>query len=232
MAFCVFNGCDRVVATEAQKCAFHSHRSLCRIVDCTNQVYARGLCVRHGGKKQCQMDGCQLYCRVGKFCAGHGPSWAVRLCSEAGCTKQAHARGKCVRHGGGRQCKTRGCVAHARVGAFCGRHQRVPDHQAPRRTASSVGHLVKNAEIDDKTTGADIFELDAWTRRVVLEASTSPLASDSSDPNGICEWWDDEEAVKMAIQEIDFAACCMLSPPPSILEPPSSDGGHVLFLEL
>ncbi|KAF0738548.1 hypothetical protein Ae201684P_019749 [Aphanomyces euteiches] len=123
---CFFNDCESPVMPGSWKCLFHRRRSRCLVVDCANQVYARSLCVRHGGRRQCQHENCTMNQRVGNFCSRHAMAGLKRLCTEIGCTKQAHAKGKCVRHGGGRICKAPDCHMHARHGAFCSRH--IPLH--------------------------------------------------------------------------------------------------------
>nr|CCA20711.1 conserved hypothetical protein [Albugo laibachii Nc14] len=122
LPICHFNDCDNVVVEGTSKCSFHRNRRQCAIKSCTNQVYARRLCVRHGGKKQCQFQGCDAHARGGGYCIQHGGFVMKRFCVVEGCKKQAHARQKCVRHGGGRQCRIHGCLQHARAGGLCNRH--------------------------------------------------------------------------------------------------------------
>lgn len=54
---CAFNGCNSEATKDGKKCKFHRNRRQCSKPDCTNQVYARMLCVRHGGKKRCTIEG-------------------------------------------------------------------------------------------------------------------------------------------------------------------------------
>ncbi|KAF0738519.1 hypothetical protein Ae201684P_019815 [Aphanomyces euteiches] len=122
MRACFFNGCNNAAEPDSFKCLFHSHRGRCRVEDCHNQVYARNLCVRHGGKRQCAFEGCLLNSRVGPFCTRHSPSEAVRRCSQENCSNQAHLNGRCFRHGGNRFCKIDGCVTYARNRGYCTRH--------------------------------------------------------------------------------------------------------------
>ncbi|KAF0722350.1 hypothetical protein Ae201684P_010003 [Aphanomyces euteiches] len=121
---CYFKGCENAVVDGSLKCSFHRHRTQCAIQDCHNQVYARNLCVRHGGKKPCLHEGCTGNARRGDFCTRHGATSYKKVCSEPGCSRVAHARQKCVRHGGGRKCNAQGCETHARtrLGGFCHRH--------------------------------------------------------------------------------------------------------------
>ncbi|ETV96967.1 hypothetical protein H310_09819 [Aphanomyces invadans] len=122
-AACFFNDCRHPVVDDASgKCEFHKNRGKCRAPDCHNQVYARRLCVRHGGKRQCQAHGCLGNVRIGNYCSRHGAVSPKKRCNEPHCTKVAHARQKCVRHGGGRKCNVDGCDTHARVGGRCCRH--------------------------------------------------------------------------------------------------------------
>ncbi|KAF0720478.1 Aste57867_271 [Aphanomyces stellatus] len=127
MTKCFFNDCDNDVVPGLWKCEFHKNRGKCLAGDCQNQVYARSLCVRHGGKRQCQAADCTSNVRIGDFCSRHGAVSRKKRCNEPGCDKVAHARQKCVRHGGGRKCKVDGCDTHARIGGLCCRHGTTKD---------------------------------------------------------------------------------------------------------
>ncbi|OQR82410.1 hypothetical protein ACHHYP_16079 [Achlya hypogyna] len=77
---CDFKGCQRPVdASTGTKhtCAVHKYRRHCAIPLCTNQVYARKLCARHGGKRTCKVDQC---CAAttgrGGYCAAHNAKFA------------------------------------------------------------------------------------------------------------------------------------------------------------
>ncbi|KAF0683731.1 Aste57867_24241 [Aphanomyces stellatus] len=58
----------------------------------------------------------------GGLCLRHGGTTLKRYCDAPGYDNQAHANRKCVQHGGGRYCKTKGCSFHARLGSFCLHH--------------------------------------------------------------------------------------------------------------
>ncbi|ETV67354.1 hypothetical protein H257_16438 [Aphanomyces astaci] len=166
MTPCFFNGCPNPPSTpHSTKCLFHYHRGICLVDDCRNQVYARSLCVRHGGKRQCQFQGCTLNRRVGAFCTKHGPTDAVRRCSHDGCSSQAHLRGKCFRHGGCRFCKVDGCVTYARNRGYCARH-------TPK---SAQDHPVKSDQVEtgsmDFMSRSDIL----WVQQDMLQIE--PLSS-------------------------------------------------------
>ncbi|KAG9405160.1 hypothetical protein AC1031_004269 [Aphanomyces cochlioides] len=128
---CFFSGCDYEAMAGSWKCTFHVHRSRCAAGDCRNQVYARNLCVGHGGKRQCQVEGCHMNCRIGDFCTRHSSTDVLRFCSEEGCRSQVHLRGKCFRHGGGRRCQVADCTKFARNRGFCAKH-------TPKKTTSPV----------------------------------------------------------------------------------------------
>ncbi|ETV67349.1 hypothetical protein H257_16433 [Aphanomyces astaci] len=104
LAKCFFNGCPHEAVIGSWKCMFHMHRFICSMPHCRNQVYARNRCVRHGGKKRCEVDGCVLNRRLGRFCVKHGPPTSVKLCNELDCSKHAHLHGNagmpiaCIRH--------------------------------------------------------------------------------------------------------------------------------------
>ncbi|KAF0683732.1 Aste57867_24242 [Aphanomyces stellatus] len=122
IAPCMFLGCINLALHQSTKCHLHRHRTQCIEPHCTNQVYARQRCVRHGGKKICAVDFCGAPACKGGFCLQHGGTPRKRFCTEFGCGKQAHANQKCVRHGGGRYCKANGCTFHARLAGYCLHH--------------------------------------------------------------------------------------------------------------
>ncbi|KDO18636.1 hypothetical protein SPRG_15971 [Saprolegnia parasitica CBS 223.65] len=120
---CRFNGCSNPAIDALAKCNFHRHRLPCSVARCNNIVYARQLCVRHGGKPKCAHDDCDANARPGGFCYRHTEVRSKRLCTQPLCTNAAHARGLCVRHGGGRRCRVDGCKTLARKGGCCVRHR-------------------------------------------------------------------------------------------------------------
>ncbi|OQR87070.1 hypothetical protein ACHHYP_09558 [Achlya hypogyna] len=127
---CRFNACDELAMTNSTKCYFHRSRGHCSVHGCKNQVFARHLCVRHGGRPLCSFEGCYGNARLRGFCSKHGAKVAKKLCSEQGCTKMVQSKQKCVRHGGGRQCRMEGCTTYARLGGFCSRHHRLREDLA------------------------------------------------------------------------------------------------------
>ncbi|KDO21261.1 hypothetical protein SPRG_13560 [Saprolegnia parasitica CBS 223.65] len=138
MSLCIFDGCFRQRLLNLTKCDFHKSRSLCKAPACRNQVYARQLCVTHGGRRPCIHADCPANARIGPYCCRHGPKSGKKLCREPGCANIQHTKGKCIRHGGGRQCRKDHCETHARVGGFCWRH-RTPDRaKGNTRVASPV----------------------------------------------------------------------------------------------
>ncbi|KAG9405201.1 hypothetical protein AC1031_004310 [Aphanomyces cochlioides] len=122
MAKCIFKDCAHTAHAGTSKCLFHRNRSKCDAPGCQNQAYARNRCVRHGAKKTCEVVGCEQNRRIGLYCSKHADANQKKRCVVEGCDKLPHARGKCVRHGGGRLCKTDGCTSHARFGLLCARH--------------------------------------------------------------------------------------------------------------
>ncbi|KAF0694914.1 Aste57867_14256 [Aphanomyces stellatus] len=124
---CHFNHCNHESIPSSTKCHFHRKRSHCAASGCTNQSVANHLCVRHGGKRTCQMDGCGAPTRGRKKCPAHGGVAPKRYCSEADCTRQAHANHKCVAHGGGRFCNVTGCQFHIRSRGLCRVHLAAPE---------------------------------------------------------------------------------------------------------
>ncbi|CAK4137399.1 hypothetical protein LEN26_008911 [Aphanomyces euteiches] len=110
-------------------------------------VYARGRCVRHGGKKTCLTPGCASNVRGGGFCTKHGGRSPKRYCIVEGCQKQAHAHQKCVRHGGGRYCREPGCRQHIRVGGYCSQHK--PTQPTEETVDAHVWEAVLNNLVED-----------------------------------------------------------------------------------
>ncbi|CAK4082765.1 unnamed protein product [Aphanomyces euteiches] len=145
---CMFQGCQNA-ATYYAKCDVHKHRTKCTTPSCENQTYARNRCVKHGGKPKCLYNGCDANVRSQGLCCRHGPGNVKSICQVDGCVKVAHARHRCVRHGGGLQCKVEGCNAHARSRGVCGRH-RLDNHQsAILDKVESLSDLVGLVDIGD-----------------------------------------------------------------------------------
>ncbi|KAL0582688.1 hypothetical protein ABG067_007320 [Albugo candida] len=161
LPICHFNDCDNVAVEGTSKCSFHRNRRQCAIKSCTNQVYARRLCVRHGGKKQCQYDGCDAHARGGGYCIQHGGFVMKRFCIVEGCKKQAHARQKCVRHGGGRQCRIQGCLQHARAGGLCNRHSHGHECSVANcdKTAQHMSTICFRHAMELRSQGENISQL-------------------------------------------------------------------------
>ncbi|CAK4079885.1 unnamed protein product [Aphanomyces euteiches] len=146
---CFFNDCENAAAAGSWKCSFHKNCSRCLADDCKNQVYARKLCVRHGGKRRCDVPDCDRNVRLGSFCSAHSSAIVKKICEEEGCTNVAHNRQRCVRHGGGRKCKIQGCKTHARSGGYCCRHSH-------KEAISPLSILTDSApDIDVNLTPAD-----------------------------------------------------------------------------
>ncbi|OQR99657.1 hypothetical protein THRCLA_21804 [Thraustotheca clavata] len=146
---CSFENCHKPVLFGLTKCQSHKNKIKCSIEGCTKQVYARYLCIRHGGRKRCEYDGCHAF--------------AKRFCSEPGCKRQAHARYKCVRHGGGRQCKVNGCDVHARTNGYCRRHSPDKTHcKSP--TSVSMQEPVTTDEECSLSSLVDLVMQDHWVQ--------------------------------------------------------------------
>ncbi|KAF0712497.1 Aste57867_4808 [Aphanomyces stellatus] len=93
---CFFNDCFALVLVGSWKCHFHRHRARCVVLDCRNQVYARQRCVKHGGKRQCQVVGCSANSRVGHLCSQHASDSlkALRRLGRQGQKRKQHAATK------------------------------------------------------------------------------------------------------------------------------------------
>ncbi|EQC25930.1 hypothetical protein SDRG_16229, partial [Saprolegnia diclina VS20] len=168
---CRFNGCTQRALPVLGKCEFHRHRLVCHIDGCNNIVYARQLCVRHGGKLQCAQDDCSANARIDGYCSRHALPTAKRACSEPHCRNLAHSRSKCVRHGGARRCGEELCVSLARTGGFCRRHN--PSKVSLRASPVQV----------DMAASDDLQELDNKILQCLLidspriEPMTPPLSA-------------------------------------------------------
>ncbi|POM70189.1 Hypothetical protein PHPALM_13408, partial [Phytophthora palmivora] len=79
---------------------------ICKEPDCDKYVVDHGLCIRHGGGKRCNVDGCNCRAQNRGLCWKHG---GYTICKVEGCAKRAKSRGICWSHGGGTRCKYDGC---------------------------------------------------------------------------------------------------------------------------
>ncbi|CAK4090224.1 unnamed protein product [Aphanomyces euteiches] len=72
---CFFKDCPNPVAAPGKlKCTFHAKKGICGAPDCHNQVYARGHCIRHGGRRPCRFEGCSGNARSRGYCTRHSSS--------------------------------------------------------------------------------------------------------------------------------------------------------------
>ncbi|KAH9120625.1 hypothetical protein AeMF1_007291 [Aphanomyces euteiches] len=165
---CAF--CTRPSVYEG-KCNTHRYRLRCSVENCSNQTYARYLCVQHGGKQQCQIDGCQSNARRYGLCCKHGTR-VRKLCSADGCKNIAHARGCCIKHGGGRKCKwTLGCAQSARIDGYCLNHCREVMNPSPSLTNEELDILTSllgcvDADCDELVVHFEIGPTDAVNREM------------------------------------------------------------------
>ncbi|KAF0697937.1 Aste57867_11411 [Aphanomyces stellatus] len=165
------------------KCYQHRYRQRCKVLHCTNQTYARNLCVQHGGKTQCRFDGCQGNARRFGFCCKHSPT-TRKLCCEDGCDSIAHARGRCARHGGGRTCLWEGCAMYARCEGFCQRHFRSIQVAAPQ----SVDPDVKFSKDELDMLSFFMKDSDApWIEDIAVDKQLVPMYSWHDDVNAVIE---------------------------------------------
>ncbi|OQS07799.1 hypothetical protein THRCLA_20058 [Thraustotheca clavata] len=151
---CLFNGCETLTTHESKKCNFHRNRAKCSVPDCTNQVYARHLCIRHGGKRLCRYPNCYTNARAGDLCAKHGGAKIKPLCFVAGCDKKVYGNNKCIAHGGGKSCCVSQCSTRARTGGYCWRHRNLvpnsPIQQDPQESLISIIDELMAQEIPDQ----------------------------------------------------------------------------------
>ncbi|EQC25293.1 hypothetical protein SDRG_16846 [Saprolegnia diclina VS20] len=172
---CQFNSCHQPVLPGSTKCDFHRNRSECSMPDCSNQVFARKLCVRHGGRPLCSFDGCRANAHRRGFCCRHGAKGSKKHCIEPGCARLAQSKHKCVRHGGGRPCHFEGCTTHARSGGHCSRHAK---HKRMTQLSDDGGISDSTSE-SSSSSSVQHSERPSWTKyslALLLNSTTDPVA--------------------------------------------------------
>ncbi|KAF0720757.1 Aste57867_36 [Aphanomyces stellatus] len=72
---CAAFGCSRNVRL-GEFCSRHGDltapKKLCSTSGCTNVAHKLHRCVRHGGGRQCLVNGCKTHARTGGYCCRHG----------------------------------------------------------------------------------------------------------------------------------------------------------------
>ncbi|OQR83134.1 hypothetical protein ACHHYP_15061 [Achlya hypogyna] len=180
---CFFHGCTSKPLEGSVKCHFHRNRGLCRVPNCRNQVYARNLCVRHGGRHPCASPGCSTNARLGQFCCRH--SKLKKLCHYPGCTKVIQINNLCIRHGGSKNCQYEGCATPARCGGYCWRHRKhIKRSLAPGFPASQPEHKDEAGATDIDALLMDDYLYDALASGSAgsLNSSTDDLDASILDP--------------------------------------------------
>ncbi|CAI5704976.1 unnamed protein product [Peronospora effusa] len=124
---CKFDNCTRYVVNRGL-CIGHGGGKQCAVVGCTSSAKNLGVCWKHGDSTKCTMAGCENRAKSRGVCWSHGGG---RKCSEENCIKTAVSHGLCWAHGGGKRCVFEGCrkPAYERNGNVCSLHQ-VPDASA------------------------------------------------------------------------------------------------------
>jgi hypothetical protein len=107
-------------------------RKTCQYEGCVKiSVSPSPYCIRHGGGKRCQHDGCNKGAAQGNTerCRKHGGT-PGRRCEHKGCAKAAQAGGTphCIAHGGGKRCQQEGCPSAAVSGPSSGGSQNCWPH--------------------------------------------------------------------------------------------------------
>ncbi|OQS00357.1 hypothetical protein THRCLA_05985 [Thraustotheca clavata] len=144
LTVCYFKDCHQPVQAGSWKCTYHRRRTRCLVEDCTNQVYARNLCVRHGGQKSCCVQGCCRNARQAGYCYRHSGDDSRRRCSSTGCMRKAILGGKCISHGGAKVCSVEGCASHVRKKGLCCRHYRLWAAEEEKNGPESRGIIKAN----------------------------------------------------------------------------------------
>ena len=107
---CAVKSCLDEVMTGKRFCQRHISRA-CQYADCSKTRLGPHFCIRHGGGKRCQVDGCNKGASgtIGggaKYCIAHGGG---RRCRVNGCHSTAKRGGLCSAHGGRYECQIAGC---------------------------------------------------------------------------------------------------------------------------
>ncbi|CAI5729368.1 unnamed protein product [Peronospora destructor] len=118
-----FDNCTRYVVNRGL-CIGHGGGKQCAVVGCTSSAKNLGVCWKHGGSTKCTMAGCENRAKSRGVCWSHGGG---RKCSEENCIKTAVSHGLCWAHGGGKRCVVEGCrkPAYERNGNVCSLHQAI-----------------------------------------------------------------------------------------------------------
>ncbi|CAK4706413.1 unnamed protein product [Aphanomyces euteiches] len=96
---CYFTACEELVVPGTFKCARHQRKSRCSVAGCLNQIYSKGVCVRHGARSSpCCIQGCNRNERVSGLCNHHATVLPETNCSHPGCTAKARGSATCKRH--------------------------------------------------------------------------------------------------------------------------------------
>ncbi|KAF1774061.1 hypothetical protein GQ600_21227 [Phytophthora cactorum] len=95
-------------------CLAHGGGRDCTMNDCTKKAIRYGLCSGHGGRARCKVEGCEKYDRGQGKCKAHGGGY---FCKVQGCNKKDKGGGLCAAHGGGKKCYVEGCTTPVLVEA-------------------------------------------------------------------------------------------------------------------
>ncbi|KAI9911378.1 hypothetical protein PsorP6_008787 [Peronosclerospora sorghi] len=116
---CHVDGCMKYVVSEGL-CLGHGGGRQCRgSPRCSSNAVSRGLCAQHGGGRKCSEENCNKHVASGGLCRTHGGG---RRCQVPDCTSSAQSRGLCYVHGGGGRCQREGCRSSAKKGGLCIAH--------------------------------------------------------------------------------------------------------------
>jgi hypothetical protein len=109
-AKCAVKSCENDTMADKRFCRRHISRA-CHYPGCTKTRLGPQYCIRHGGGKRCEVEGCTKGASgtVGggaRFCIAHGGG---RRCRVDGCRSTAKRDGLCSSHGGRYECVVSGC---------------------------------------------------------------------------------------------------------------------------
>lgn len=156
---------NSAMSFSARKCASPRRVYLCNESHCQKRDAGGGFCVKHGGGRRCEVQGCSRVIQgKGRKCKSHGGG---TKCSVESCVKKSVGRGFCYEHGGGKRCRVEGCNEPAiRSKLYCTQH-------LSRDFSSAV------RQVSRKGSAADVMEnrvaegLESKRRRPISQGGES-----------------------------------------------------------
>jgi hypothetical protein len=131
-------------------CSKHLNKA-CNYPECTKTRLGPFFCIRHGGGKRCEYEGCTKGASgsIGggaKFCITHGGG---RRCKVENCRSTAKKNGVCSSHGGRYECLVTGCRRSAHgPSKLCTLHGGGPNSGMPTMIGNRHGSFSSSGSPD------------------------------------------------------------------------------------